>query len=122
MNRGLALALILLGIAVSIVLVDTHYVKKEISESYVLLSALPAATVCEDEDAERLFEAYKRSRTLLAISVAEGYLNEYEEALAALSASVASKEVGNYAAAREEALAALRQIKRSALFSFGQIF
>ena len=122
MNRGLALALLLLTFSITIIALDVFFVGKGIKESEELLSALSADEICTEEALNGVCNIYKSRRTLLAVSVSEGYLNEYEEALAALSASVRSGETGTYVASRAEALAALAQIKRSALFSIGQIF
>ena len=122
MNRGLALALFLLTLSASVICLDVFFVGKGLRESEQLLSALDADEICAEEEIRDVYNVYNSRRTLLAVSVSEGYLNEYEEALAALAASVRSGESGAYVSARAEALAALAQIKRSALFSFGQIF
>ena len=122
MNRGLTLALIILGVVIALVCTDTLFVRKTLKESEDTLLGLNPETVCSEDALDTLCNVYKRTRTILAISVSEGYLNEYEEALAALAASVRTKENDAYVSARAEALAALAQIKRSALVSFGQIF
>ena len=122
MNRGLALALLLLTLSIGIIALDVFFVNRELRENEELLSALATDEICTEDEILKVCDTYKSARTLLAVSVSEGYLNEYEEALAALSASVRSGETGAYVASRAEALAALAQIKRSALFSIGQIF
>ena len=122
MNRGLFLSLIILGVVIALVCADTLLVSQALKESEDTLLGLDPESICTEEEAGEVSAVYKRARALLAVSVAEGYLNEYEEALAALTASARTKERSAYVAARTEALAALAQIKRSALISFGQIF
>lgn len=122
MNRGLTLSLIILGIVIAFVCSDTLLVRKALKESEDSLLGLDPETVCTHEEVEKVCGIYNRARLLFSVSIAEGYLNEYEEALAALTASVRTKEKDAYVPARAEAIAALAQIKRSALVSFGQIF
>ena len=122
MNRGLALALLLLAFTITLVGASTILVKDRVAENETLLSALDPKEPATETDFSAVRRAYEDARFVFSISVPLGYLNEYEEALAALEASVFSREAGNYAAARAEAIAALKQIERSALFSLGQIF
>lgn len=121
MNRGLALALLLLAFAVTLVGASTILVKDRLEENEAVLSSLDPKEPATDAEFSAVRRAYEDAWLLLSVSVPMGYLNEYEEALAALEASVLTGEEGSYAAARAEALAALTQIKRSALFSLGQI-
>ena len=121
MNRGLTLALLLLAFIVVLVGADAMLMKDAIDENEAILTSLDEKEVATREELSRVLDTFADDRFLFSISVPEGYINEYDEALAALSASVVANEAGAYAAARAEALAALLQIKRSALFSFGQI-
>ena len=122
MNRGLALALILLSFVVTLVGANTIFIRESIEESEMLLTALDPKEPSEIEALLPVRRAYEDARLLFSVSVPLSLLNKYEEALSALEASALSGEGGNYAAARAEALTALTQIKRSALFSLGQIF
>lgn len=121
MNRGLALALLLLAFAVTLVGASTILVKDRLEENEAVLSALDPKEPATKTEFSAVRRAYEDAWLILSVSVPMGYLNEYEEALASLEASVLTGEEGSYAAARAEALAALGQIKRSALFSLGQI-
>ena len=121
MNRGLVLAVLLLAFVAVLVGADAILMKDAIEENEARLSALDEVEVAAREEVARVLDTFERTRFLFSVSVPTGYINEYDEALAALSASVSSKEAGSYAAARAEAVAALSQIKRSALFSFEQI-
>ena len=121
MNRGLALALLLLAFVVVLVGADAILMKDAIDENEARLSALDETEVASQDELTRVLNAFERTRFLISVSVPLGHLNEYDEALAALSASVRTGESGAYVAARAEALAALAQIKRSALFSLEQI-
>ena len=122
MNRGLTLALFLLIFAVALVGFDTFFVDKALEKSERLLQALDTKEVCTEEEMVAVRQAYGKAQLLLSVSISKAYLNESEEALAALSASVVTREADAYVTARAEALAALAQIKRSALCSVGQIF
>ena len=121
MNPGLALALLLLPFVVVLVGADAILMKDAIDENEARLSALDETEVASQEELTHILNAFERTRFLISVSVPLGHLNEYDEALAALSASVRTGESDAYVAARAEALAALAQIKRSALFSLEQI-
>ena len=122
MNRGLALALLLLAFVVVLVGADTVFVQESIEENESLLGALDPKEPSTLTEVTRIRHAYEEARVLFSVSVPLSLLNEYEEALSALEAAAISGEGGNYAAARAEAITALAQIKRSASFSIGQIF
>lgn len=122
MNRGLTLALFLLIFAVALIGFDTFFVDKALKKNENLLVALNTDEICTEEEIEAVRHAYAKAQLLFSVSISKAYLNEYEEALAALSASVVTREADAYVTARAEALAALAQIKRSALCSVGQIF
>ncbi len=122
MNRGLTLALFLLIFAVALIGFDTFFVDKALKKNENLLVALNTDEICTEEEIEAVRHAYAKAQLLFSVSISNAYLNEYEEALAALSASVVTREADAYVTARAEALAALTQIKRSALCSVGQIF
>lgn len=122
MNRGLALALLLLAFVVVLVGADTVFVQESIKENEALLTALDPKEPSTLAEVTPIRRAYEESRILFSVSVPLSLLNEYEEALSALEAAAISGEGGNYAAARAEAITVLAQIKRSASFSIGQIF
>lgn len=121
MNRGLVLALLLLAFVIVLVGADAILMKDAINENEARLSALDETEVATQSEVSRVLDTFDRTRFLISVSVPLERLNEYDEALAALKASVLSGESGAYAAARAEAMAALTQIKRSALFSLEQI-
>ena len=121
MNRGLVLALLLLAFVIVLVGADAILMKDAINENEARLSALDETEVATQSEVSRVLDTFDRTRFLISVSVPLERLNEYDEALAALTASVLSGESGAYAAARAEAMAALTQIKRSALFSLEQI-
>ena len=121
MNRGLVLALLLLAFVIVLVGADAILMKDAINENEARLSALDETEVATQSEVLRVLDTFDRTRFLISVSVPLERLNEYDEALAALKASVLSGESGAYAAARAEAMAALTQIKRSALFSLEQI-
>ena len=100
---------------------DAILMKDAIEENEARLTALNETEVATCEEVARVLDTFERTRFLFSVSVPTGYINEYDEALAALFASAHAKEVGAYAAARAEAMTALLQIKRSALFSLEQI-
>ena len=122
MNRGLTLALFLLIFAVALIGFDPFFVDKALKKNENHLGALNTDEICTEEEIEAVRHAYAKAQLLFSVSISNAYLNEYEEALAALSASVVTREADAYVTARAEALAALAQIKRSALCSVGQIF
>lgn len=122
MNRGLGLSILLLLLAVLLVGGDSLWVRKSIEKNEDALVDTGGDRVCTQAEIERVNAVFRKTRICLAVSVPEGYLNEYEEAIAALTASVKSEQEEAYVAAHAEARAALEQIKRSALFSVGQIF
>ncbi len=122
MNRGLAIALLLLAFIITLVGAGTILIKDRLKDNEVVLIALDPKEPSSDAEIAAVCRAFEDSRFLFSLSVPLDYLNEYEEALASLKASVLTKEEGAYAAARAEAIAALGQIKRSALFSKEQIF
>ena len=121
MNRGLVLALLLLAFVIVLVGADAILMKDAINENEARLSALDETEVATQSEVSRVLDTFDRTRFLISVSVPLERLNEYDEALAVLTASVLSGESGAYAAARAEAMAALTQIKRSALFSLEQI-
>ena len=121
MNRGLALALLLLAFAITVVGASTILVKDQLEENETVLAALDPKEPSTSEEVAAVRAAFEGARFLFSVSVPLGYLNEYDEALSALEASVLTEEAGAYAAARAEAIAALGQIKRTALFSLEQI-
>lgn len=122
MNRGLILGLLLLAFVVTLVSADALLLSEVIEESETALAVLDPVTPPTFEKVVALCTAYERHRFFFSISVPLGLLNEYEEALASLSAGVQAGEAGAYATARTQAMTALSQIKRSALFSPEQIF
>ena len=122
MNRSLTLALILLIITLSFAGVDTVLVHHRLAQNDAAIESLDPKDICSEAQVDEICRIYGNTRLLLAVSVTEGYLNEYEEALAALTAAVRTGKADAYVAARAEAIAALAQIKRSASVSFGQIF
>ena len=122
MNRCLIIALLLFAFVVTLIGADTILVSEAIGESEEALYALdeqepPAFSAVSD-----IHASYIQNRLLLSVSIPIGYLNEYEEALASLCAATRAGESGAYATARAQAITALSQIKRSALFSIEQIF
>lgn len=122
MNRGLTIALLLFAFVITLIGADTILLSQAIGESEDALTALdatdpPAFSVIGDIQA-----AYAENRVLLSVSVPLGYLNEYEEALASLSAATLTGDEDSYACARAQAITALLQMKRSVLFSIEQIF
>ena len=121
MNRGLTLAVLLLAFVAVLVGADAILMKDALNENEAILSSLDEKEVATQTEVAHVLHTFERTRFFFSVSVPQGYINEYEEAIAALSASVVAKEAGAYAAARAEALAALSQIKRSALFSLEQI-
>ena len=122
MNRGLALALLLLAFVVVLVGADTVFIQESIEENESLLTALDPKEPSSHAEVAPNRRAYEEARVRFSVSVPLSHLNEYEEALSALESAAISGEGGNYAAARAEAITALAQIKRSASFSIGQIF
>ena len=90
MNRGLALALLLLAFTITLVGASTILVKDRVAENEALLSALDPKEPATETDFSAVRLAYEDARFVFSISVPLGYLNEYEEALAALEASVFS--------------------------------
>ena len=122
MNRGLALALILLAFIVTLIGADTVLLSDAISENESSLSACKEELPASPDKVAALKHALEENRFLFSVSLPLSYISEYEEALAALEAAAALQDKNAFAAAHAEASQALAQMKRSALFSFGQIF
>ena len=122
MNRGLILALLLLAFVITFIGADTILISEAITESATALEALDPLTPPTPSSVSEIRYAYDEHRLLLSLSIPHGYLNEYEEALASLCAATMAGEAEAYATARAQAITALSQIKRSALFSVEQIF
>jgi len=111
----------LLAFIITLVGAGTILVKERLEDNEAILTALDPTELSSEAEIAAVRSVFEGSRFLFSLSVPLGYLNEYEEALASLGASVLTKEASAYAAARAEAIAALLQIKRSALFSLEQI-
>ena len=122
MNRGLALALLILAFALTLVGADVILLSDAVAENEAPLAACAESTPASPEEVAALRRAFEDNRFLFSVSVPLAYISEYEEALAEMEASVLTRDESSFASARAAASQALLQIKRSALFSLGQIF
>lgn len=122
MNRGLALALLILAFTVTLIGADTILVSEAIDEIAAPLSECEA---CESEISQKVAAvryAFEENRFLLSLSLPSDRIDEYEAALCELEAASATEDGDGFASAHKETSFALMQMKRSALFSLEQIF
>ena len=122
MNKGLAIALILLTLVVTLLCANTALVVDAVAENTAVIKALNEThppSVSELSHARAVFE---ESRFLLSISVPLGYLDEYERNLRYMESAILTQNEGHYAQARMGALTALEQIKKATVFSPEQLF
>ena len=122
MNRGLALALIILAFAVTLIGADTILLSEAITESEEALTSCLTDGSPAPEGIGALRRVFEDSRLLFSVSLPVECISEYERSLTALESAAASGNEEAIAAAHADAALALAQIKRSALFSLGQIF
>lgn len=122
MNRGLALALLILAFALTVVGADAMLLSDAISENEAPLAVCTETPLATPEEVAAVRHALEENRLLFSVSVPLAYISEYEEALAEMEAAAITKDGNTFATARAAASQALSQIKRSALFSLGQIF
>jgi hypothetical protein len=122
MNRGLALALLILAFALTLVGADVILLSDAVAENEAPLAVCAESTPASSEEVAAVRRAFEKNRFLFSVSVPLAYISEYEEALAQMEASILTRDESSFACARAAASQALSQIKRSALFSLGQIF
>ena len=87
MNRGLALALLLLAFVVTVVGAGTVLTKESLEKNEAVLSSLDPKEPSSAKEVVAVRSTFEESRFLFAVTVPFGILNEYEEALSALDAA-----------------------------------
>ena len=121
MNRGLALALLILAFTVTLIGADTILVSEAIDDIATPLSECEACESAAQKVAAVRY-AFEKNRFLLTLSLPAERIDDYEAALCELEAATLTQDSDGFAAAHKETALALTQMKRSALFSLEQIF
>ncbi len=122
MNRGLAIALILLALVITLVCANAAMVADAVAENTAVIEEMNEAEPPTLSELSRARAVFEGSRFLLSVSVPLGFLEEYERSLRYMESAIMTKNRSYYVKSRLDALAALEQIKRSAIFSSDQLF
>ena len=122
MNRGLALALLILAFAVALIGADTVMISEAVDELSASLALCEGDKIAPPEKVALVRHAFEENRFLFSVSVPLAQIEKCEDALCAMEVALFTKDESAFASARAEAVLAIEQIKRSALFSFEQIF
>lgn len=122
MNRGLAVALILLALVATLLCAEYAMIADAVAENAAVIEAMNEEEPPSLSELSHARAVFEENRFLFSVSVPLSYIDEYERNLRYMESAILTQNADYYVRARLGALAALAQIRKTALFSPEQLF